>query len=63
MTLSQKPVARRQVHDLLCLERAPGIREQAVRINAVETGLALEDLKEIVCLPLPPLLWSCEYND
>ncbi|KAF8543456.1 putative citrate lyase beta subunit [Trichophaea hybrida] len=52
VTLSQKLVARRQIFDILSLPRVPGIREQAVRINAVETGLALEDLTETVCLLL-----------
>lgn len=32
--------------------RIPGIREQAVRINSIGTGLALDDLTEVVRIPM-----------
>jgi len=51
VTLSQKPLARKQILHLLLLPRPPGIGEQAVRINAVETGLALDDLTETLEAP------------
>lgn len=51
VTLAQKPIARQQIREFLAQPRAAGIREQAVRINAVETGLALGDLTEILKAP------------
>ena len=51
MTISQKPTARALLRDLLSLPRAPGIREQAVRINAVSSGLALADLTAVLAAP------------
>ncbi|KAF1812143.1 beta subunit of citrate lyase [Eremomyces bilateralis CBS 781.70] len=51
VTPSMKPEARRNLREILALERAQGIREQAVRINAVESGLALDDLVEVLKAP------------
>ncbi|KAI5815476.1 citrate lyase subunit beta [Pyronema omphalodes] len=48
VTQSQKPLARQQIRDILSQPRAAGIREQAVRINAVDTGLAEEDLEVVL---------------
>jgi citrate lyase subunit beta-like protein len=51
VTYSQKSAARAQLAQFLTQPRSPSIREQAVRINAVNTRLALEDLTAVV-LPL-----------
>lgn len=51
VTVSEKPAARSNIRDILSLPRVPGIREQAVRINSIGTGLALEDLTEVVHIP------------
>ena len=48
VTPGKKAEARKTLRDFLGQPRAEGITEQAVRINAVETGLALEDLTEVV---------------
>jgi len=48
VTPSKKPEARIAISKFLGQPRASGIRENAVRINAVETGLALDDLSEVV---------------
>ena len=48
VTPSKKAEARAQVRNLLGQPRAVGIKEQAVRINAVQTGIALDDLTEVV---------------
>ena len=48
VTPSQKPEARKAVTSFLSQPRATGIGENAVRINAVESGLALDDLREVV---------------
>jgi citrate lyase subunit beta-like protein len=45
---TMKETARRNVRGILERKRAVGIGEQAVRINSVESGLAGEDLKEVV---------------
>jgi citrate lyase subunit beta-like protein len=45
---SVKLEARNAVTDLLRKPRATNIREQAVRINAVDSGYALQDLTEVV---------------
>ncbi|KAI9720031.1 MAG: hypothetical protein M1812_003158 [Candelaria pacifica] len=47
VTPSQKNEARSKIKNLLNQPRATGIREQAVRINAVNSGLALDDLTEV----------------
>lgn len=46
---SKKSDARTAIRKFLAQPRSKGIRENAVRINAVETGLALDDLLEVVC--------------
>ena len=43
-----KPLARANIRELLQQPRAPGIREQAVRINSVSSGLAEEDLNVLL---------------
>ena len=48
VTLSKKAEARSNLRGLLSQPRPPGIKEQGVRINAVESGLALDDLTEVV---------------
>jgi citrate lyase subunit beta-like protein len=52
VTPGKKEEARKILKQFLAQPRASGIREQAVRINAVESGLALEDLTEVVYLPI-----------
>ena len=49
VTPGKKPEARKAIRKFLDQSRAKGIRESAVRINAVESGQALDDLTEIVC--------------
>ena len=59
VTPSKKPEGRANVLAVLNKDRAAGIREQAVRINPVGSGLALDDLTEILkgkhldCLVVP----------
>lgn len=48
VSASKKPQARTNVRELLSQPKPTGIREQAVRINSVESGLALDDLNEVV---------------
>lgn len=48
VTLSRKAEARSNLRQFLEQPRSSTILEQAVRINAVESGLALEDLSEVV---------------
>lgn len=48
MTPNKKPEGRRNVLDILNRERSAGIREQAVRINSVGSGFALDDLTEVL---------------
>lgn len=45
-----KHEARTAVTDFLRQPRATNIREQAVRINAVDSGYALQDLTEVVSI-------------
>jgi citrate lyase subunit beta-like protein len=51
VTRGKKAEARSNVRSILNEPRPGGVNENAVRINAVETGLALEDLTEVVRLP------------
>ncbi|KAB8596111.1 hypothetical protein FH972_025820 [Carpinus fangiana] len=51
VTPTKKPEARAQLRDFLNTQRPEGIREQAVRINAVDTPYALQDLTEILKAP------------
>ena len=48
VTLSRKAEARRALRSFLDQPRAKSIREQAVRINSVSSGYALDDLTEVV---------------
>lgn len=48
VTPDRKAEARRTLRQFLEQPRATGIKEQAVRINSVDTGLALDDLTEVV---------------
>lgn len=48
VTPAKKAEARINLRQFLNQPRPAGIREQAVRINAVESGLALDDLTEVV---------------
>lgn len=48
VTPSKKMEARIAISKLLGQPRSSGVREIAVRINAVESGLALDDLSEVV---------------
>ncbi|KAL8774824.1 MAG: hypothetical protein Q9209_000763 [Squamulea sp. 1 TL-2023] len=50
VTLGKKPEARRNIRQFLQY-RSAGIKENAVRINAVQTGLALDDLTEVLKAP------------
>ncbi|KAH8144761.1 uncharacterized protein LAJ45_11262 [Morchella importuna] len=51
VTVSSKPAARSHIREILSLPRAHGIREQAVRVNSIGTGLALDDLTEVLKAP------------
>jgi citrate lyase subunit beta-like protein len=59
VTPSKKPEGRQNVLAVLNKDRVPNIREQAVRINPVGSGLALDDLsvildgKHLDCLVVP----------
>jgi len=48
VTPNKKVEARLRLRDFLAEPRAEGIGEQAVRINSVDSGLALADLTEVV---------------
>jgi citrate lyase subunit beta-like protein len=48
VTPTKKPEGRKNILEILNRERVPGIREQAVRINSVGSGFALDDLTEIL---------------
>lgn len=51
VTPGKKAEARANLRQLLDQPRVPGIREQAVRINSVDSGYALDDLTEVVLTP------------
>ncbi|KAF2674238.1 putative citrate lyase beta subunit [Microthyrium microscopicum] len=51
VTLDKKPEARSNLRELFAQARSPSIREQAVRINSVDSGLALDDLTEVLKSP------------
>jgi len=59
VTPDQKPAARENVLSILNRPRTEGIREQAVRINAVDSGYALADLTTVLrgthldCIVIP----------
>jgi citrate lyase subunit beta-like protein len=48
VTMAMKEAARKNVKRILERPRAGGIGEQAVRINSVGSGLAVDDLREVV---------------
>lgn len=48
VTPSKKPESRENILSILNRDRAPSIREQAVRINSVSSGFALQDLTTIL---------------
>ncbi len=50
VTPGKKADARSNIRSILEQPRPAGVKENTVRINAVETGLALEDLTEVVRL-------------
>ncbi|KAL9598912.1 MAG: hypothetical protein Q9219_004177 [cf. Caloplaca sp. 3 TL-2023] len=51
VTPDQKPEARRNIRHFLQQPRPIGVRENAVRINAVQSGLAFDDLNEVLKAP------------
>lgn len=51
VTPNRKSEARGMLRHFLHQHRAPHIKEQAVRINAVETGLAMDDLTTVLQSP------------
>lgn len=59
VTPAKKPEGRQNILSILNRGRVPGIREQAVRINSVGSGFALDDLTEVLkgkhldCLVVP----------
>ena len=59
VTPLKKPEGRQNVLTVLNRDRPAGVREQAVRINPVSSGLALDDLTEVLkgkhldCIVLP----------
>ena len=59
MTPHKKPEARSLVRRALDQPAPPGIRERAVRINSVDSGLALGDLTEVVSSPLSLCMCMC----
>lgn len=51
VTPGKKAEARSNLRKLLEQARAPHIKEQAVRINAIDSGYALDDLTEVLKAP------------
>lgn len=51
VTPTKKPEARKNLVAHLARDRPTGIKEQAVRINSVDSGFALDDLTEILRAP------------
>ena len=52
VTPGKKAEARSNLREFLSRDRVPNIKEQAVRINSVDTGYALDDLTEVVRMDL-----------
>lgn len=48
VTPGKKAEARSQLREFLTRERVPNVKEQAVRINSVGSGYALDDLTQVV---------------
>ena len=55
VTPDRKPEARKALRSFLQQPKPQNIRETAVRINSVDSGFALDDLQEVVCLPIIPV--------
>lgn len=53
VTPGKKAEARSNLRDILSRERSSTIKEQAVRINSVDSGYALDDLTEVVRVAAP----------
>lgn len=51
VTPGKKAEARANIRRFLEHPNAPGVKECAVRINAVGTGYEADDIAEVVCLP------------
>jgi citrate lyase subunit beta-like protein len=51
VTPGKKAQARSNLHQILSRERAANIKEQAVRINSVDSGYALDDLTQVLKAP------------
>ncbi|KAL1305672.1 hypothetical protein AAFC00_007265 [Neodothiora populina] len=51
VTPGKKAEARQNLKQILSRERSSSIKEQAVRINSVDSGYALEDLTEVLKAP------------
>ncbi|KAI9806878.1 MAG: hypothetical protein M1833_002536 [Piccolia ochrophora] len=51
VSTTEKPRARDAVAEILTRPRVPGIREQGVRINSVDSGMALSDLEVVLKAP------------
>lgn len=51
VTPGKKAEARHNLRDILSRDRSSSIKEQAVRINSVDSGYALDDLTEVACTP------------
>ena len=54
VTPGKKQEARLNLRDILSRDRVSNIKEQAVRINSVDSGYALDDLTEVVCYSHQP---------
>lgn len=48
VSMNLKAEARQNLRSILALPRSAGIKEQSVRINAVDSGLAEDDLAALV---------------
>jgi len=63
VTPNKKAEARHNLTDILSRPRSSSIKEQAVRINSVDSGYALDDLTEVVRTLIPyqdPVLLSSD---
>jgi len=61
VTPGKKAEARHNLKELLARPKAEGIGEQAVRINSVDSGLALADLTEVVSLSFSCLSYDFDH--
>ena len=60
VTLNKKAEARASVRRFLEQDPTSGIKERAVRINPVGSGLEAEDLEAVVCMATSP--HRCGYD-